>query len=210
MYHDRVGGGGHVLLPPHAFIHRLDADGFAPVQEEKLENFKFLHRQLHLLAVFDDVVAALIQLQLDVPHQLLLALVDAVAPQQGLHLQHQLRAGERLGEEIVSAALIGLGLVMELASGRQEQNRYGGEAPDGLAGFHAVHPGHHNVQNHQVKGSAGAQLLQGLPAGGSLHHLVAPLLQQQPQQLPDIRIIVYRQNSNLGRHTYPSSEHCII
>ena len=191
MDHDGVGGGGHVLLSPGALIDRADVQHLSPVEEKVLEDLIFLTGELHHPAIFHGATAVLIQVEAGVQNLLPLSLVHPVPTEQRIHLHEQLRLRKGLWQEVVSAACIGRGLVSQLGLGREEQNGRRGKASNGLTGRDPVHTGHHNVHQDQVIGRICPQAAHCLLAGSRLHHLVAPVLQQDPQQLPDVRLVVY-------------------
>ena len=78
------------------------------------------------------------------------------AVQHGLHAGHQLAGGEGLDHIVVGTALQARQLIVFLAAGGEDDD--GGVDVAGAhlpqAG-HAVHEGHHQVQDDQIEGPAG-------------------------------------------------------
>ena len=130
----------------------------------------------------------------EVVHPGVLRLFGQGAGQHSLHPGHQLPRAEGLHHIVVRAAFQPGQLIVLPAAGRQHNDRGGHFAAAHLpqAG-HAVHKGHHHIQDHQVD-AAHRQLGQGGAAVGGLVALIACMLQMLPDQFPDAGFVVHNQD----------------
>ena len=107
-----------------------------------------------------------------------LAVVDAVAADERVNPQEQLVVGKGLDEIVVAAAAVGVAHVGGLGLRRQKQDRRDAVPPDLRAGGHAVHAGHHDVENDEVIVRLRAHELHGAQAVFGLVNLVAARREQ--------------------------------
>jgi hypothetical protein len=113
----------------------------------------------------------------------------AGAAQQRLDPREQLLAAERLDHVVVGAGLEPPHLV-ELAGARREhQDRHVGEVADAFERLPAVHLGHSHVENDERRAD-GVQAAQRLAAAGRLADGVPGPLQQDADQVADVRFVV--------------------
>ena len=84
-------------------------------------------------------------------------------------------------------------LIHIVGLGGEHDNRHIGELPDLLAGLEPVHPGHHQIQDHQIHRLAGGNLhrLHAVRAG---QHLIAFVFQIEFNPLDQELFVVYHQN----------------
>ena len=184
-----------IIVIPHLLQNFLAGQRDALVGHKEHQQVKFLGRQRCLLPSHLDAVAGGINDQIAKSvHRIFVFRVGHGARQNGPHSGHQLPGGEGLDHVIVRAALQPGQLVVFLAPGGQHDDRRGNAAGSHLpqAG-HAVHEGHHDVQDHQID----AALRQCRQRRGTVAGLLAGVtrvLQILPDQIPDARLIVHDQN----------------
>ena len=195
MYHDGIAGAGKKLLVPDRLIELLGGNGPAPVFHQAFQDGILRIRQRRRLSsvFYHSGVEVDFEVATGPYAGCRLAPVFLIASQERPHLCQQLRLGERLGEEIVPAALIGRQAVSLLALRRQEKDRHIGEAADHFTGLNSVHSGHHHIQNNQIRIRVGAHVFHGgLSVFGLRRLIVSP--QQELQDVADIRIVIHDQD----------------
>ena len=94
-------------------------------------------------------------------------------------------------------------LVDVLILRREEEHRRGGDLAQGGAGVHAVHFGHHDIEDDEIEGDALLHLLERLAPVGRLLHDIAARGELQPQHIADIGLVVNHQNSDGNFHVHP-------
>lgn len=107
--------------------------------------------------------------------------------------QHHLHRIEGLGDIVVRPEIEAENFVVVLAFGRENENGHLAEAPQGPRHLIAREPGHHHVQNGQVRGF-GAGLGQGLVAVFRLQHPQALSFQIEAQKAADLGVVLGDQN----------------
>ena len=184
-----------VVVVPHLLQDLLPAQGDALVGGKEDQQVELLGGQAHFLAGDLDGVAGRVDGQLAESHGAVGGLgAGHGAVEHCPDAGHQLPGGEGLDHIVVGTALEARQLVVLLAAGGQDDD--GGVDATGAhlpqAG-HAVHEGHHQIEDDQIITAAGQQGQGGRAVAGLLAG-VARILQILPDQLPDARLIVNDQN----------------
>ena len=120
---------------------------------------------------------------------LILALIDAVAPQQGLDPGAQLCEGEGLCKVVVAACRQAQQLVRLLRFCGEKEDGDGGGLADLLADPQAAHAGHHDVEDDQI--DLRRQQAEGTRPVFGFEDAVALPGQEDAHAVPDIRVILY-------------------
>ena len=163
-----------------------------------VQKLQLLGRSIHPLAVHNQFVGIQIHYQL-IEGQLLLR----ARPLFSGPAKHSMDAGQNLlhlkglGNIVVRSHFQTGNLVLQLSLGCEHDNRRLGGFPDFPAHCPAVHPGQHDVQQHQVRLELAKLLYPHQAVSGQLTlHLL--LLQIDAQQVSDILVVLHDQN--LDRH----------
>ena len=117
---------------------------------------------------------------------------DLAAAQHRLDAGHHFLGVKGLDHVIVGAQLQAQHLVKGLALGGQHHHGGVAQLADAAADLEAVHPGHHDVQQHHV-GLELVELFKALFAVVGRRDLIALLGQVEPQQLADVGIVVHNE-----------------
>ena len=120
---------------------------------------------------------------------LVFALIDAVAPQQGLDPGAQLREGEGLGQIVVAARRQAQKLIGFLRFCGEKEDGDGGDLSYLLADPQAAHAGHHDVEDDQI--DFRCEQAEGAGAVFGFEDAVALPGQKDAHAVPDVRVILY-------------------
>ena len=179
VHHDGVGRAGQELLVPDILVELARGHGCAAVGDQVLQQLKLRLGHLDGAAVFAHGALVAVDLErVDDRWRVALAVVDAVAADERIDPQEQLVVGKGLDEIVVAAAAVGVAHVGGLGLRRQKQDRRDAVPPDLRAGGHAVHAGHHDVENDEVIVRLRAHELHGAQAVFGLIDLVAARREQ--------------------------------
>ena len=185
-----------VFEAPH-LVQQLVA-GVDPVgvRGEAVQQFQLLRGSFHHLALDPQLVAVHVEAEVveldDALGALGLGRGDGAAAQHRLDAGHDLFGVEGLDHVVVCAQLEAQHLIEGLALGRQHHDRGVAQLADAAADLEAVHPGHHDVQQHHV-GLELVELFKALFAVVGRRDLIALLGQVEPQQLADVGIVVHNE-----------------
>src|SRR4051794_27353602 len=197
---DQPGVGGVPVAPDLLQQHLAGEDlaGFAGQRDQQVE----LQRgERDLLAVADHLVRG--HVDGDLADGQLLGRLVLGAPDPGPDPGHQLLRLERLDHVVVRAGLQAQHDVDGVALRGQHDDRHAGLGADGPAHVDAVHPGEHQVEQHDV----GAQLPDGRQRAGAVGHhggVEALPAQHDGQHLGQRRIVVHHKYPRLHGGQHPT------
>ena len=123
---------------------------------------------------------------------------DLRAPDHRAHARQQLLDAEGLGEVVVGAQIEAVDLVLILPTRRQDDDGHGGELAHPLRDGKAIHPWHHDVEQHEIGGVRLDLFERRLPIAHR-DHLIALELEVARDQPQDLGIVVGGQNRRLLR-----------
>ena len=148
-----------IVVVPHLLQDLLPAQGNALVGGQEHQQVKLLGGQAHILARHPHGVAGRVDGQFAKGHGAVRCLgAGHGAVEHRLDTGHQLPRGEGLDHIVIRAAFQTGQLVIFLAARGQDDHRRVDVAGAHLAqAGHAVHKGHHHIQDHQIKTAAAQQ-----------------------------------------------------
>ena len=179
-------------LPPDGLIEGLGGVDLAGVGHEQVEDGVLRRGQAHALSLHGDGFGPVVHGDAADGQAVRLRLMAAetgVPPQLGPDPGQDLHGDKGLGDVVVGSYVEPQYLVLGFGLGGEQNNGHIGKFPDLRRGGHAVHNGHHHVQQYQMD----ALLLHGLHRLGpvlGLVKLIALRGQINFQSIDNVRLIV--------------------
>src|SRR5512134_2598095 len=156
---DLDGVGAHFLVPPVELLGELIlVDDASASQHQHFEDADLARGELERLAVQRSAPARGVERERAVSEQR--APARLTAPDEGPHARFQLRQVERLGEVVVGAQVESLDPVLErIERGEYQYRRPRAAAPQSPQDFIAVEAGQSEVEDYQVVGIRGEDVI---------------------------------------------------